>query len=245
MNINDSDNEQEENEPSTVQETEVENYSDRMDVIGTKSEIEGETDTSEAKPANSESMPEGAKAEQESDAPSDPPPLVDPEAVIADLKDQLLRALAETENIRRRASREKEDTARYSIANFARDMLSVSDNMNRALEAVPEDARAGDSVMGSLWKGIEMTERELISAMERHGIKKIEPLGQKFDHNLHQAMFEVPDQHSEPNTVVQVIQIGYIIGERLLRPAMVGVAKAAEDENSSENDPPDVESDAT
>jgi len=150
------------------------------------------------------------------------------EDVIADMKDQLLRALAETENVRRRSAREKEDAARYSIANFARDMLNVSDNMHRALEAVPEDARGDDSPVAALFQGVEMTERELHAALERHGIKLIEPMGEKFDHNLHQAMFELPDSSVAPGTVVQVMQAGYVIGDRLLRPAMVGVAKAGE-----------------
>jgi len=156
------------------------------------------------------------------------------EDVIADMKDQLLRALAETENVRRRSAREKEDATRYSIANFARDMLNVSDNMHRALEAVPEDARGDDSPVAALFQGVQMTERELHSALERHGIKLIEPMGEKFDHNLHQAMFELPDSSVAPGTVVQVMQAGYVIGDRLLRPAMVGVAKAGEAPTSDE-----------
>ncbi len=149
------------------------------------------------------------------------------ESELVELKDQLLRARAETENVRRRAAREKEDASRYAIANFARDMLSVADNMARALEALPEEDRSGDSPMASLAQGIEMTERELLAAFDRHGIKKIEPMGEKFDHNLHQAMFEMPDDSAAPGTVVQVMQAGYVIADRLLRPAMVGIAKAA------------------
>ncbi len=161
--------------------------------------------------------------EEEADEVAEPTPAEQ----IAELKDQVLRARAETENVRRRAAREKEDASRYAMANFARDMLGVSDNMHRALDAVPEDARGGDDAMGSLWQGVEMTERELLAALERHGIKRLDPVGEKFDHNLHQAMFEVPGADAEPGTVVQVVQAGYVIGERLLRPAMVGVAKAA------------------
>ncbi len=164
-----------------------------------------------------------ADEDEEADEADEPTP----EEQIAELKDQLLRARAETENVRRRAAREKEDASRYAMANFARDMLGVSDNMHRALDAVPEDARGGDDAMGSLWQGVEMTERELLAALERHGIKRLDPVGEKFDHNLHQAMFEVPGADAEPGTVVQVVQAGYVIGERLLRPAMVGVAKAA------------------
>ena len=152
-----------------------------------------------------------------------------PEDRIRDLKDQLLRALAEAENTRRRARREKEDTAKYAIANFARDVLAVSDNLARAIEAVPDDARAGNDVMETLYQGVELTQRELRTAMERHGIRPVDPRGEKFDHNFHQAMFEVESPDAEPGTVVEVMQLGYVIGERLLRPAMVGVAKKSED----------------
>ena len=155
-------------------------------------------------------------------------PLEAAEGQVSDLKDQLLRALAEMENLRRRSTREKEDASKYAIANFARDMLNVGDNMQRAMDAAPEGSGEGDDAMASLVQGVEMTERELLAAFERHGIKKIEPLGEKFNHNLHQAMFEVPDAEKAPGTVVQVIQPGFVIGERLLRPAMVGVSKAAE-----------------
>jgi len=155
-------------------------------------------------------------------------PLEAAELQITDLKDQLLRALAEMENLRRRSTREKEDASKYAIANFARDMLNVSDNMRRALDTVPEGSSEGDDVMAGLVQGVEMTERELLANLERHGIKRVDPMDEKFDHNLHQAMFEVPDAEKAPGTVVQVIQAGYVIGERLLRPAMVGVSKAAE-----------------
>ena len=148
-----------------------------------------------------------------------------PEVQIRDLKDQLLRALAEAENTRRRAQREKEDTAKYAIANFARDVLSVSDNLARALDAVPKETRASSEAMETLYQGVELTQRELQTAMERHGITQIEPLDEKFDHNFHQAMFEIESADTEPGTVVQVVQAGYVIGERLLRPAMVAVAK--------------------
>ena len=155
-------------------------------------------------------------------------PLEAAEQQINELKDQLLRAMAETENLRRRSAREKEDASKYAMANFARDMLNVSDNMRRAIDAAPEGAGEGDDALASLLQGVEMTERELLSTLERHGITKVDPLNEKFDHNLHQAMFEVPDAQNAPGTVVQVVQAGYVIGERLLRPAMVGVSKAAE-----------------
>jgi molecular chaperone GrpE len=144
---------------------------------------------------------------------------------LAESKDKLLRAMAETENIRRRSIREKEDAAKYAITNFARDMVPAADNLGRALDALPEGARNDETFKG-LIEGVEMTGRELVSAFEKHGIKEVHPHGEKFDHNLHQAMFEVEDAESAPGTVLQVMQIGYTIGDRLLRPAMVGVSKA-------------------
>ena len=143
----------------------------------------------------------------------------------AQLKDQLLRALAETENVRRRAQREREDAGKYAIANFARDVLQVSDNLHRALDAIPQDALASDEALRSLHEGVSATERQLDAALERQQVKRIWPMGEKFDANLHQAMFEVPTAEHQPGTVVQVMQAGYLIHDRLLRPALVGVAK--------------------
>ena len=141
------------------------------------------------------------------------------------LKDQLLRALAEAENVRRRAQREREDAAKYAIANFARDVLQVSDNLHRALEAIPAAALAEDEALKNLHEGVTATERQLDAALERQQVKRIWPMGEKFDANLHQAMFEVPTFDHAPGTVVQVMQAGYLIHDRLLRPALVGVAK--------------------
>jgi len=143
----------------------------------------------------------------------------------AQLKDQLLRALAEAENVRRRAQREREDAAKYAIANFARDVLQVSDNLHRALEAIPAAALAADEALRSLHEGVSATERQLDAALERQQVKRVWPMGEKFDANLHQAMFEVPTADQAPGTVVQVMQAGYLIHDRLLRPALVGVAK--------------------
>tara|TARA_A100001037_G_scaffold101312_1_gene92272 strand:- start:16407 stop:17147 length:741 start_codon:yes stop_codon:yes gene_type:complete len=171
-----------------------------------------------------------------------------PTEKIGDLKDQLLRALADAENTRRRAQREKEDTAKYAIASFARDVLAVADNLSRALEAVPEETRASSEAMQTLFQGVELTQRELQTTMDRHGISQIDPLGEKFDHNFHQAMYEVESADAEPGTVVQVAQLGYVIGERLLRPAMVGVAKkpAGQDSDADGPDtPPEAESGTT
>jgi molecular chaperone GrpE len=143
----------------------------------------------------------------------------------AQLKDQLLRALAEAENVRRRAQREREDAAKYAIANFARDVLQVSDNLHRALEAIPQTALAEDEALKSLHEGVSATERQLEAALERQQVKRVWPMGEKFDANLHQAMFEVQTAEQAPGTVVQVMQAGYTIHDRLLRPALVGVAK--------------------
>ena len=146
-------------------------------------------------------------------------------AEVAELRGELLRALAETENVRRRAQREREDVGKYAISNFARDLVSVVDNLRRALDSVPEAARADETLAGTL-AGVEMTEREFLAVLERHGIRRIEPKGEKFDHNLHQAMFEVETAETPAGTVVEVMQPGYAIADRLLRPAMVGIAKA-------------------
>ena len=146
---------------------------------------------------------------------------------LADLKDRLLRALAEVENTRRRAERDREDAGKYAITGFARGLLSVADNLKRALESVPADVRANNDAMSALHSGVELTERELQNVLARHAIKPIEALGAKFDSTLHQAMFEIADDRHAPSTVLQVLETGYTIGDRLLRPAMVAVAKAA------------------
>jgi molecular chaperone GrpE len=144
---------------------------------------------------------------------------------IANLKDQLLRALAEAENIRRRAEREREETSKYAITKFSRDLITISDTLSRALEAIPTEATELPEAVKNFIEGIKLTEKELISTFERYGIKKIIPQGEKFDHNLHQAMFEVESDEQEPGTIMQVLQAGYVLHDRLLRPAMVGVSK--------------------
>ena len=141
------------------------------------------------------------------------------------LKDQLLRALADAENARRRARKDVEEARTYAISRFAQDLLGVADNLGRALASIPAERRESDDAVKAIADGIEMTVREFETALGRHGISKIDPLGDKFDYNLHQALFET-DQTDQPDgTVVQVLQTGYMIGERLLREAMVGVAK--------------------
>ncbi|MEQ1952050.1 nucleotide exchange factor GrpE [Mesorhizobium sp. CN2-181] len=155
-----------------------------------------------------------------------------------ELKDRALRTVAEMENLRRRTAREIQDARAYAVANFARDMLSVSDNLRRALEAIPAEVRAAaDAGLSALVEGVEMTERSMLSTLERHGVKKLDPEGEKFDPHFHQAMFEVPNPQVPANTVVQVVQPGYSIGERVLRPAMVGVAKGGP-KHQAANDAP-------
>jgi molecular chaperone GrpE len=152
-----------------------------------------------------------------------------------ELKDRALRAAAEMENLRRRTARDVQDARAYAIANFARDMLGVSDNLRRAIDAIPAEAKAAaDAGFKALVDGVEITERGMLSALERHGVKKLEPLGEKFDPHFHQAMFEVPNADVPANTVVQVVQAGYSIGERVLRPAMVGVSKGGPKQAPSE-----------
>jgi molecular chaperone GrpE len=144
----------------------------------------------------------------------------------ADLKDRLLRALAEMENLRRRTEREVADSRAYGISAFARDLLGVADNMRRALDAVGTSTQESvDPGVRALIDGVELTERELINVLDKHGVKKLDPLGTKFDPHRHQAMVEVPDPSVPAGTVVQVVQPGYTIGERVLRPALVAVAK--------------------
>jgi len=152
-----------------------------------------------------------------------------PEAVMDEMRDRLLRALADAENTRRRAERDREDALKYSITKFARDVLSVADNLRRALASVDDEAKAeGGEALTALLDGVSVTERELLNILTQHGIREVNPeAGEKFDPNLHQAMAEVPGTGQPNGTVVQVTQVGYTIGDRLLRPAMVLVARDA------------------
>jgi molecular chaperone GrpE len=155
-------------------------------------------------------------------APAEP----DAAALAAELKDKLLRTLAEMENLRKRTAREAADARAYGIASFASDMLGVADNMRRALDAVSPQLRASaEPGVKALIDGVELTERELLKALEKNGVRQFTPRGEKFDPNLHQAMFEVPDLSVPAGSIVEVVQPGYMIGERVLRPAMVGVSK--------------------
>lgn len=162
----------------------------------------------------------------EVDVPAEPDPTDVLRAENSDLRDKYLRLAAEMDNLRRRTERDVKDAKSYSVAGFARDMLAVSDNLRRALDAIPADAlESGDAGLKALAEGVEMTERSMLAALERHGVRKLDPVGEKFDPNFHQAMFEVPNPEVANNTVVQVVQAGFVIGERVLRPAMVGVSK--------------------
>ena len=146
------------------------------------------------------------------------------EAELAETKDRLLRALAETENVRRRLQRERDDAQKYAASAFAKDLLSPVDNLRRALQAMPE-AETTDPRARSLRDGVAAIERELLAAFDRHGLKRIDPKGERFDHNFHQAMFETERPDVPSGTIVEVLQPGYVLQDRLLRPAMVGVAK--------------------
>lgn len=194
--------------------------------------------------AEPEDQPEAAAqpeaAEPEAAAEPETEPEAEPEdepvdaaalaAEVDDLKGRLLRALAETENVRRRAAKEREDVSKYALTAFARDLLPVVDNLRRAIDSIPDEARKDDRLT-SVVTGVEMNERELLSILERHGIRRIEPLGEKFDHNYHQAMFEVEDSDRPAGTVVEVVQAGYVLDDRLLRAAMVAVAKSPKTES--------------
>jgi molecular chaperone GrpE len=159
----------------------------------------------------------------------------DPHSVIeklvaenSELKDRVLRALAETENMRRRSEREAADARTYAVTNFARDMVSVIDNLERALASVaPEQRAVADGMLKTLIEGVELTAKDLTSVLGRHGVKRLDPQGEKFDPNFHQAMFEAPDPNVPSGAVSQVVQSGWRIADRVLRPALVGVSKGA------------------
>jgi molecular chaperone GrpE len=187
---------------------------------------------------------QGAATDMGETAPeAQPPELVPAEQVTAALgaaaefKDKLLRTLAEMENLRKRTEREVADARQYAIANFSRDVLAVADNMHRALEAIDSELRdSADTKMKSLVEGVELTERELMKVLERNGVKMFSPAGEKFDPNLHQAMYEIETPELPAGHVAQVIQAGYMLGERVLRPAMVAVSKSGPKSQASAKD---------
>ncbi|MEX0841840.1 MAG: nucleotide exchange factor GrpE [Xanthobacteraceae bacterium] len=157
----------------------------------------------------------------------------------AELKDKLLRTLAEMENLRRRTEREVADARLYGIASFARDVLDLADNMHRALEAARQELPgSSDPGVKTLLEGVELVERELLKTLQRNGVRKFDPRGEKFDPNMHQAMYEVADESSPAGAVAQVLQPGYMIGERILRPALVAVAKGGAKRPPADDNPP-------
>lgn len=192
-----------------------------------------EMDALEAEMARQEEAEEAALAAEEADMsfpPKDKPQAAEApptDAVVDEMRDRLMRALADAENTRRRAERDKEDAYKYANTRFARDLLSVADNFRRALESVDSEAKeAGGEALQNLLDGIAITERELLNAFEKHGVKQVAPAqGDKFDPNVHQAIAEVPGTGQANGTVYQVTQVGYLIDDRLLRPAMVIVAR--------------------
>ncbi len=184
----------------------------------------------EAEPADEDTGGEAAAPSEEAEAEAPPPPspeerAAELEAEVETLKDQLLRALAETQNVRRRAERDRADASRYAVSGFARDMLAVADNLRRALDTVEPGTRAADPAVDALMTGVEMTERTLLGALEGHGITRMEALGQPFDPNVHEAMFELEDPEKPSGTVIQVVETGYVIHDRPLRPARVAVSR--------------------
>ena len=177
------------------------------------------------------------------DMPESPEGAPDPAAELAreaaELKDRLLRTLAEMENLRRRTEREVADARVYAVTNFARDIVGVADSMERAMKALDDGIRdEADAGVKALLDGVELTERELLKVLEKHGVTRLEPQGQKFDPNMHQAMFEIPDPSVPAGMVTQVMQPGYKIGERVLRPAMVGVSKGGPKQAPTAGDQP-------
>ncbi|MDD9900179.1 MAG: nucleotide exchange factor GrpE [Alphaproteobacteria bacterium] len=177
--------------------------------------------------------PEAAAAQADEAPAGDDPRIAALEEQLADMKDRLLRAMAETENIRKRSEREKQDTAKFAVSSFAKSLLSVADNLSRALAAVTPEQRESDPPLKNIYTGVEMTEKELLRALEKEGIKKIDAMDKPFDPNLHEVMFEGEAADKPPGTVIQVIEDGYTIFERLLRPARVGVSKGGVPEEGS------------
>lgn len=184
-------------------------------------------------------QPENAGTDGAPTQPQAADPVAEARREAAEYKDKLLRTLAEMENLRRRTEREVADARAYSIRKFAGDVLAVADNMHRALETIDPAVRAGaDAKVKALIEGVELTERELLNTLEKNGVRKFSPQGEKFDPNVHQAMFEIPTADVPSGHVAQVMQAGYMIGERVLRPALVGVSKGAPKQAPSNNNAP-------
>jgi molecular chaperone GrpE len=166
-----------------------------------------------------------SSAAEDAAAAEPTPREVELQAELASVTEKLLRAMAETENVRRRLEQAAEDRGKYAVSGFAKDMLPVADNLRRALESMPPDAKENDPLAAKLIEGVELTERALLSALERHGVKKVESLGQLLNPHLHQAMMEIEDPSHTAGTIIVEMQAGYTLNGRLIREAMVGVAK--------------------
>jgi molecular chaperone GrpE len=192
-------------------------------------ESDGQKDFSEKTPEDAGGKPAEPRVSKPYIMP-DEPEETPSEALVkeaAEAKDRMLRTLAEMENLRKRTQREVADARSYGIAGFARDILEIADNLQRAIDTVPAEAKeSADAGFKGLIEGVELTERSLHRTLEKNGVQKFDPIGEKFDPNVQQAMYEVPDASVPSGTVVQVIQAGYMIGERVLRPALVAVSKA-------------------
>lgn len=208
---------------------------------------EEEEGTSFASELEVEEANKAASSEDEQNS-SDNQRIQDLESELAQMKDQLLRAVAEQENTSRRSRKEREDANKYAISNFAKDLLDVSDNLRRAIDATPDDLIEQEPRLNNLVEGIKATERELMKCFEKYGIVKIEPQEEQFDPNFHEVMVEIPSAEKEPGTILQVMETGYSIHDRLLRPARVGVAKEAPPEQTqagSENSAADKDPGST
>ncbi|HEY8192185.1 MAG TPA: nucleotide exchange factor GrpE [Alphaproteobacteria bacterium] len=178
-------------------------------------------------PEQQEGFPEETPAADTADAPAQSGAderVVTLEAELARLKDHMLRALADAENTRKRAIKDKEDAAKYAVSSFARDLLDFADNFQRALAAIPADLKSDERISGVI-TGIESMDKEMMRVLEKHGIQKVDPLHQPFNPNFHEVMFESPGSGKPAGTIIQVIDPGYVIKDRLLRPARVGIAK--------------------
>lgn len=181
-----------------------------------------------------ESGADSPLVEGEIPQPVEEDPIAKLETEVAGLKDQLLRALAETENVRRRSQREREDSAKFAAAPLLKDLLGVADNLGMALDSLSEELAADERVT-PLIDGIKLTQKELASVFERHNVKKLDPMGERLDPHQHEAMFEIEDASKPNGTVVQVLQAGYMLHDRLLRPARVGVSKGGGPKSANDN----------
>ena len=186
----------------------------------------------EQSPAQEKVIEDDKSGSSDSEEDNDNEIISDLEQKVSDLKDQLMRTLADGENLRKRTLKDVEHSKKYSHISFVKDLVSSVDNLQRALEAVPEDKSSLPEPIKNLIIGLEIVEKEITSTLEKHNVKQIDPLGEKFDYNFHQAMFEVPTNDDEPGTVVQVSQKGYILHDRLVRPAMVGISKKIDENNN-------------